>query len=285
MKTLKYDHTLQYDEDVEYLQICLNYIRKKFNGVWNALDEDGRFGNNTKDAVSGFQRFADLVVDGTVGEKTWARIEEMMDYTPMLSGNKGIASRYSGGTTHYTPSNSGKSSSSKNDTPQYTPAPTNTSSGPARGLSPDDPIPSHDSNAISIIVAAGNLSTGAVGTGATGVSATATMVEKINKKGNSSIASKAGEVSKRATKAGGVFLAADIALSGEIKPSHFINGTMLGVSGTGVGAVVAGAWFIADYGTMGFNRIVNGEWRSLSDIIDEAAEEKVGKFELYEGFY
>ena len=77
-------------------------------------------------------------------------------------------------------------------------------------------------------------------------------------------------------------------MSGEIKPSHFISGTMLGVSGTGIGTIAAGVWFVADYGTMGFNRIVNGEWKGLGDIIDEAAEEKLGKYgklELYEGLY
>jgi hypothetical protein len=35
-------------------------------------------------------------------------------------------------------------------------------------------------------------------------------------------------------------IGADILLSGEIKPSHLINGAMLGVSTTGVGTIIAG---------------------------------------------
>lgn len=41
-------------------------------------------------------------------------------------------------------------------------------------------------------------------------------------------------ISSKLTKAGGVLLAADVILSGEIKPSHIINGAMLGASTTGV---------------------------------------------------
>ncbi|MDF0719934.1 hypothetical protein P0M11_07970 [Kaistella sp. PBT33-4] len=40
---------------------------------------------------------------------------------------------------------------------------------------------------------------------------------------------------------GGILVAADIALSGELKPSHAINAAMIGASFTGVGSVVAGA--------------------------------------------
>lgn len=83
------------------------------------------------------------------------------------------------------------------------------------------------------------------------------------------------------TKAGGALLVADIALSGELKPSHAINAVMLGASTTGVGTIVAGAWFILDFGTMGVNYLINGEAKSLSDIIDE----NIGTIEMYDGLY
>ena len=274
MKTLRYDSTLTYDPEVEYLQICLNYIRSKFNGDWNAVDEDGRFGNKTKDAVSGFQRFADLVIDGVVGDKTWAGIESMMDYTPMISSQPGVASRYSGGSTS---SSSSKNSSSKEKELLYTPAPAYSPIDISSDLSTETKTSSQDTNIASTTVSAGNFTTGAASTAAL-----------VPAHVNPSTANTAKAISKGATKAGGAFLAADIALSGEVKPSHVINGAMLGASTTGVGAIAAGVWFVADYGTMGYNRIVNGEWKSLSDIIDEAAEENLGKYgklELYDGLY
>jgi len=83
------------------------------------------------------------------------------------------------------------------------------------------------------------------------------------------------------TKVGGVLLVTDIALSGELKPSHAINAVMLGVSSTGVGSIVAGAWFLLDFGTMGVNYLINGEAKGLSDMIDES----IGTFEMYDGLY
>lgn len=82
---------------------------------------------------------------------------------------------------------------------------------------------------------------------------------------------KARNISTKLTHAGAVLIGAvligaDILLSGEIKPSHLINGAMLGVSITGVGTIIAGVWFIADYGTMGINYIFTGEAKGISDI-------------------
>ena len=56
---------------------------------------------------------------------------------------------------------------------------------------------------------------------------------------------------------------------------------MLGASTTGVGAIVAGVWFIADFGTMGVNYLINGEVKGIGDMIDES----VGTLELYDGVY
>lgn len=89
------------------------------------------------------------------------------------------------------------------------------------------------------------------------------------------------KVSNKLTKGAGILIAADIALFGELKPSHAINAAMLGASTTGVGAIVAGVWFIADFGTMGVNYIINGEAQGISDIIDE----KIGTYEMYNGIY
>lgn len=91
----------------------------------------------------------------------------------------------------------------------------------------------------------------------------------------------ARNLGSKLTKAGGVLLVADIAMSGELKPSHGINAAMLGISGTGVGSIVAGVWFITDMGTGAFNYL-NGEgFKTLSDVIDN----NVGTYEMYEGVY
>ena len=80
---------------------------------------------------------------------------------------------------------------------------------------------------------------------------------------------------------GGILVAADIALSGELKPSHAINVAMIGASFTGVGTVLAGVWFVADYGT-GFYNYLNGDgFYTISDSIDE----KYGTYHMYNGIY
>ena len=104
---------------------------------------------------------------------------------------------------------------------------------------------------------------------------------KINRARQIEGVSTARNLSGKLTKVGGVLLAADVLLSGELKPSHAINSVMLGVSSTGVGAIASGAWFLLDFGTMGVNYIVNGQAKGLGDIIDE----NVGSYEMYEGIY
>lgn len=85
------------------------------------------------------------------------------------------------------------------------------------------------------------------------------------------------------TAAGGVLLVADVAMSGEVKTSHLINGAMLGLSMSGVGSIVAGVWFVADMGTMGANYLINGEAKGLGDMIDEATGGPLVK--MYDGLY
>ena len=73
----------------------------------------------------------------------------------------------------------------------------------------------------------------------------------------------------KVTKGTGILLGADILISGEVKPSHVINGAMIGASYSGIGSIVAAIWFAADLGTMGINILINGEAKGLGDIIDE----------------
>lgn len=92
----------------------------------------------------------------------------------------------------------------------------------------------------------------------------------------------ARKLGSKLTKAGGVLVAADIAMSGELKPSHGINVFMLGISGTGVGSIVAGVWFIADMGTGTYNYYFSNDgFKTISDMIDQ----NVGSYEMYEGLY
>ena len=92
----------------------------------------------------------------------------------------------------------------------------------------------------------------------------------------------ARKLGSKLTKAGGVLLVTDIAMSGQLKPSHGINIFMLGISGTGVGSIVAGGWFIADMGTGAYNYFFTDDgFRTLSDVIDES----VGTYQMYEGLY
>ncbi|WP_445457006.1 hypothetical protein [Flavobacterium sp. HNIBRBA15423] len=91
--------------------------------------------------------------------------------------------------------------------------------------------------------------------------------------------------SSKLTKIGGVLLVGDIALSGDIKPSHVINGIMLGAATTGVGTIVAAVWFIANFGTMGVNYLVNGEAKGIGDMIDESSFGKSVTVKMYDGLY
>ena len=88
-------------------------------------------------------------------------------------------------------------------------------------------------------------------------------------------------VGKVLNRAGGALIGADILMSGEIKPSHAINALMIGISGTGVGALIGGVWFLADFGTMGVNWALGNGAIGLGDMIDNT----LGTYEMYEGLY
>src|SRR5690606_25857362 len=88
------------------------------------------------------------------------------------------------------------------------------------------------------------------------------------------------------TKAGGVLVAADVVMSGQMKPSHYINGGMLAASSTGVGSIVAGVWFIADMGTGAYNYYFSDDgFRTLSDVIDESSFGQSITVDMYDGLY
>ncbi|WP_326983443.1 hypothetical protein VUJ46_02535 [Chryseobacterium sp. MYb264] len=74
-------------------------------------------------------------------------------------------------------------------------------------------------------------------------------------------------------------------MSGEVKASHYINGGMLILSGTGVGSIVAGAWFVADMGTGAVNYLNGNGFKTLSDVIDESSFGQKISFEMYDGLY
>jgi hypothetical protein len=95
----------------------------------------------------------------------------------------------------------------------------------------------------------------------------------------------ARNIGKVLNKAGWAIAGVDIALSGELKPSHWISAGMLAASTTGVGSIVAAIWFVADFGTMGVNYLIGNGSMGLGDIIDESNFGKSITAEMYEGLY
>ncbi len=79
--------------------------------------------------------------------------------------------------------------------------------------------------------------------------------------------SKAKALSTKLAVVNTLLITSDVIVNKQIKASHVINGIMTGLSFTGVGSLISGAWFIADIGTQFFTG------RSLSDRIDEAVGE------------
>lgn len=86
---------------------------------------------------------------------------------------------------------------------------------------------------------------------------------------------------KGISKVGAGLIVADIVLSGELKPSQAINGAMLGISTTGWGTIIAGAWFVVDNGVGVYNYFSKDNFKTLSDEIDDS----VGTYKLYNGLY
>lgn len=74
-------------------------------------------------------------------------------------------------------------------------------------------------------------------------------------------------------------------MSGEIKPSHFINGAMIGMVGTVWGAPISGVWFLADYGTLGVNYLLGNGAVGLGDMLDNSNFGKSITIEMYDGIY
>jgi len=67
-RVLKLDKPIMYGEDVRKVQIKLNQLK------YNCGKTDGFFGNQTKSAVSLFQKSKGLAVDGVIGANTWNKL-------------------------------------------------------------------------------------------------------------------------------------------------------------------------------------------------------------------
>ena len=79
--------------------------------------------------------------------------------------------------------------------------------------------------------------------------------------------------------------AANVLMTGEIKPSDGINLLMAGLSFTVWGSVVAGVWFVADFGTMGVNIIMGNGHVGLGDMIDNSSWGQSHTIKMYDGLY
>ncbi len=78
----------KFDPTVQVLQRKLNIIRNRIHGSWPNLVADGLFGEQTKQAVKGFQLYRNITpVSGEVGNTTWQHINELYDYNPVLKND------------------------------------------------------------------------------------------------------------------------------------------------------------------------------------------------------
>lgn len=91
----------------------------------------------------------------------------------------------------------------------------------------------------------------------------ATNLTYLNKESWNYLSKQVGIVGKEVGKLGYPLILADVAYNSNIKHSHVINATMIAISTTGVGAIVAGSWFILDTGV----KIISD--KSISERIDE----------------
>jgi len=66
-----------------------------------------------------------------------------------------------------------------------------------------------------------------------------------------------------------VMIGVNVYKTGELKASDVLYATMAGASFTGVGSVVAGIFFIADFATMGVSYLATGEAKSIGNYLDE----------------
>jgi RHS repeat-associated protein len=57
--------------------------------------------------------------------------------------------------------------------------------------------------------------------------------------------------------------------NGELKASDVLNASMAAISFTGVGSVVAGIYFVADFSTMGISYLTTGEAKGIGTYLDE----------------
>jgi len=78
---------------------------------------------------------------------------------------------------------------------------------------------------------------------------------------------------------------ANVAITGEVKPSDWINLAAASISFSGIGSVIAGVWFVADFGTMGYNIIMGNGHEGLGDMLDNSSWGKSHTIKMYNGLY
>ena len=87
---------IEFDPDVQALQMMLNDVRSKIHGFWPSLNPDGKFGVETEAAVRAFQTAANIKVDGRVGLETWNKLYEYSSIKSLLGPN--VTTQLSNGT-------------------------------------------------------------------------------------------------------------------------------------------------------------------------------------------
>jgi hypothetical protein len=76
MRTLKYKIPIMRGDDVRELQTSLTKLGYPCGTI------DGKFGTKARSAVKSFQKANGLTADGVCGEKTWAKLNELLNKKP-----------------------------------------------------------------------------------------------------------------------------------------------------------------------------------------------------------
>jgi len=75
---------LQQGDEICLYQKKLNLVRDVYHGLWVHLNPDGVFGRNTRDAVKGFQTFANLSPTGVLDDNTQRTVTRYAICTPQF---------------------------------------------------------------------------------------------------------------------------------------------------------------------------------------------------------
>lgn len=76
----------QFDSFVLEVQKKLNCVRRSFHGNWEYLDEDGKYGVKTQNAVKSFQIYRGITpVSGILGSTTYNYLNELYNKIPQIT--------------------------------------------------------------------------------------------------------------------------------------------------------------------------------------------------------